>query len=150
MSMHVSFGVLRWVLSILKKTSSWLVDKLTRWFILPTYRHSHLTWMKRTQLGSSWSELWDGVEYDVSFPHFGYPEPRACRVAFRSLKKEVSRLEMILEVRGAGLRYQEPIQVCNLNKHAVIVTLPGIPELEPKLSKGNLRFSIEEYEFLAR
>ncbi|CAD6563040.1 hypothetical protein ACFQ3P_41170 [Paraburkholderia sabiae] len=149
MSIHVSFGVFRWALGILKKTSSWLLDKLTRWFILPTYRRSHLTWMKRTQLGASWCELWDGVEYDISFPHFGYPEPRACRVAFRSLTKEVSRLELILEVRGAGLRHQESIRVCNLNAHAIIVTLPGIPELELKLSEKNLRFSIEEYEFLA-
>ncbi|MGN8134613.1 hypothetical protein ACTJLC_07785 [Paraburkholderia sp. 22099] len=149
MALHVSFGLIRGIARCVGKVAAWCWDKLTRLFMLPTYRRSHAAWLRRNSLGTSWKPLWDGVEYDISFPHPAYPEPRVCRVAFRTHGPEVRSADMILEVRGAGIRYQEHIRLQDINSRPIVLSLRSVPELDIALKNDEFSFSVEDYVFLS-
>jgi len=147
--LHLSFGLIKGVYLGVRKALAWLRDTLGRVFMLPTYRRSHVAWMKRNSLGARWTPLWDGVEYDISFPHPAYPEPRVCRAVFRALETPVRSAEMILEVHGSGIRYQEHIRLQEINAQPIVVSLRSVPELDIERIGGNFSFSVEGYGFLS-
>ncbi|WP_155639550.1 hypothetical protein [Burkholderia multivorans] len=149
MPLHISFGLVRWAVDSACKSAAWFRDKLARLFMLPTYRRSHAVWVKRSCLGANWKPLWAGVEYDISVPHPAYPEPRICRVAFRAPETPVRSAEMILEVRGAGIRYQEHIRLHDINSRPIVLSLRSVPELDVELTGDNIFFSVDEYVFLS-
>lgn len=149
MTLHASSLVFRYAINGLRIAVSWFWDFLARLLVLPTYRRSHAKWIKRNSLGARWTPLWDGIEYDISIPHQAYAEPRRCQVAFRAVGTHVRTAEMVLEVRGAGLRYQEHIRLHEINNAPIVLFLGSVPQLDVRVLRENVRFTVEEYVFLA-
>jgi len=135
--------------SLIGKIIKWGWDKLTRFWLLKTYKRSHEFKQKRLRLGARWEKLGEHLEYSLRLSNPADHGKIKSRVAFRSPNGLIKKANMFFEARGSGIRYQQRIELTNVNENVLIVTLDQIPQDDLlESSERGFFFTIEEIQFL--
>lgn len=135
--------------SLIGKVIKWGWDKLTRFWLLKTYRKSHEFKQKRLRLGAHWEKLGEHLEYSLRLSNPADHEKIKSRVAFRSPNGAIKNVNMFFEARGSGIRYQQKIELININENILIVTLDRIPQDDLlESSERGIFFTIDEIQFI--
>lgn len=135
--------------SLIGKVIKWGWDKLTRFWLLKTYRKSHEFKQKRLRLGAHWEKLGEHLEYSLRLSNPADHEKIKSRVAFRSPNGAIKNANMFFEARGSGIRYQQKIELININENILIVTLDQIPQDDLlESSECGIFFTIDEIQFM--
>lgn len=105
----------------------WIKELLLKHLFLSTYVRSHGLWVKRHRLGTHWTECGDYFEYSLYLAQLTDPEPRESKIAIRAISEEIASLSLVLEARSASARFQERIELLNVNRKPLVCKLPNIP-----------------------
>lgn len=134
-------------LNLIVKAASWVWQRVTRVLLYKTYVRSHRKWSSRHQLGSRWVPLGDYLEYSLKLAQPTDRKPHVSKLALRSTGQRLANVDLYFEARGAGIRYQDKISICDVDRTPMIWNLINVPVLE---FLGDLRdeiaFSVEEVE----
>ncbi len=134
-------------LNLIVKAASWIWQRVTRVLLYKTYIGSHRKWSSRHQLGSRWVPLGDHLEYSLKLAQPTDCKPHVSKLALRSTGERLANVDLYFEARGAGIRYQDKISACDVDRTPMIWNLINVPVLE---FLGDLRdeiaFSVEEVE----
>lgn len=134
-------------LNLIVKAASWVWQRVTRVLLYKTYVGSHRKWSSRHQLGSRWVPLGDHLEYSLRLAQPTDRKPHVSKLALRSTSQRLENVDFYFEARGAGIRYQDKISACNVDRTPMIWNLINVPVLN---FLGDLReeiaFSVEEVE----
>lgn len=134
-------------LNLIVKAASWVWQRVTRVLLYKTYVGSHRKWSSRHQLGSRWEPLGDYLEYSLRLAQPTDHEPHVSKLALRSTGQRLSNVDLYFEARGAGVRYQDRISVCDVDRIPMIWNLINVPVLEfVGGPQGEISFSVEEVE----
>lgn len=135
--------------SLIGRTMKWAWNKVTSFWLLKTYKQSHEYKAKRLRLGSHWEKLGEHLEYSLRLANPADHESIKSKVAFRTKKGTLKSAILFFEAVGNGVRYQQKIELVNLNKNAIIVTLDQIPKQDLiELSENGISFTIKEIRFI--
>lgn len=119
---------------------------ITRLFLLKSYHHSHNLWLKDNLLGTHWYFLDENIEYSLYFSTSTDNFSGGSKIAFRSKERNISGLRLIFEAEGCGIRFQQDINLTDINQTPIIIHLTNVPKIDPiKTDDGGIRFTIEEY-----
>jgi len=133
--------------NLIVKAASWIWQRVTRLLLYKTYVGSHRKWSSRHQLGSRWEPLGDYLEYSLRLAQPTDHKPYVSKLALRSTGQRLSNVDFYFEARGAGVRYQDKVSVCDVDRTPMIWNLINVPALD---FAGGLReeiaFSVEEIE----
>ena len=134
--------------SLVGRLFKWGWGKITRLWLLKTYQKSHEYTSRRHQLGAHWESLCEHLEYSTRLSHTADHESVKSRVAFRAKGVLVEKLSLYFEASGHGIRYQQKIELVNLDQSMMIVNLDQIPRQElMEISERGIYFSITEIQF---
>lgn len=134
--------------SLAGRLFKWGWEKITRLWLLKTYQKSHEYKFRRNQLGAHWEPLGEHLEYSKRLAHSADHESIKSRVAFRAKGALVENLSLYFEASGHGIRYQQKIDLVNLDQFVMIVNLDQIPRQElMEISERGIYFSITETQF---
>lgn len=134
---------------LIGKVIKWGWDKLTSIWLLKTYRQSHEFKQKRLRLGAHWKKLGEHLEYSLRLSNPADHEKVKPRVAFRSPNNLVTKASMFFEARGSGIRYQQKIELINIDEKPLVFTLDQIPQDDLlESSERGIFFTIDEIQFL--
>ncbi len=134
--------------SLAGRLFKWGWGKITRLWLLKTYQKSHAYKFRRHQLGAHWEPLGEHLEYSKRLAHSADHESVKSRVAFRAKGALVENLSLYFEASGHGIRYQQKIDLVNLDKSVLIVNLNQIPRQElMEVSDRGIYFSITDIQF---
>lgn len=134
---------------LIGKFIRWSWEKISRFWLYKTYIKSHEDKQKLLRLGSYWESLSDQLEYSIRLSNPADHGKIKSKVAFRSLKIPLKKIVLFFEARGSGLRYQQKIELNNVDENIIIVTLNQIPQddlLESSERGGG--FTINEFQFI--
>lgn len=134
---------------LISKTLKWIWNKITSFWLLKVYEQSHGYKVKHLQLGSRWEKLGDNLEYSLRLANPADHNSLKSRVAFRSTKETIKNVTLFFEASGNGVRYQQKIELANLDKSVIIVSLDQIPKQDIiKTSDTGIFFTINEFRFI--
>lgn len=134
---------------LIGKVIKWGWEKLTRFWLYNTYKKSHEDKQKLQRLGSYWESLDDHLEYSLRLSNPADHEKIKSKVAFRSLKTPIKEAVLFFEARGSGLRYQQKIELKNIDENVLVVTLEQIPQDDLiESSERGIFFTIDEIQFI--
>lgn len=134
--------------SLVGRIFNWGWEKITRLWLLKTYQKSHEYKFRRNQLGAHWEPLGEHLEYSMRLVHSADHESVKSRLAFRAKGALVENLSLYFEASGHGIRYQQKIELVNLDQSVLIVNLNQIPRQElMEISERGIYFSITETQF---
>lgn len=130
------------------KILSWVWQRVTKLLMHAVYIESHRRWNSHHRLGSFWTPLGKHLEYSLRIAQPTDPEPKISKVALRSVEHSLASVDVYFEAYGAGIRYQEKLSLCDVDRRPIICSLLNIP-VQDFLSfpGGGLSFSIEEVQF---
>ncbi|MCX8956988.1 hypothetical protein [Erwinia psidii] len=127
----------------------WIWSKITRLWLLKTYQKSHEYKAKRLRLGARWEPLGKYLEYSLRLSSSADHETVKSRVAFRAKEMLLENVTLYFEASGHGIRYQQKIELVNLDQSVLIVNLDQIPQQElMEVSERGIFFSITEIQFI--
>lgn len=134
-------------LNMIVKAASWVWQRITKVLLYNTYAGSHRKWNSRHQLGSRWKPLGEYLEYSLRLAQPTDHKPHASKLALRSTGQRLLNVDLYFEARGAGIRYQDKISVCNVDRTPMIWNLINVPTLDfVGGPREEIAFSIEEVE----
>jgi len=135
--------------SLAGRLFKWIWGKITRLWLLKTYQKSHEYEASRHRLGARWEALGEYLEYSLRLSSPADHETVKSRVAFRAKEVLVDNVTLYFEASGHGIRYQQKIELVNLDQSVLIVYLDQIPEQELlEASERGIFFSITEIQFI--
>ncbi|KMJ46199.1 hypothetical protein AB204_05225 [Xenorhabdus khoisanae] len=135
--------------NLIGRILKWAWNQITSFWLLKTYKQSHEYEAKRLRLGSYWEKLGEHLEYSLRLANPADHESIKSKVAFRSKKGTLKSATLFFEAAGNGIRYQQKIELINLDENAIIVTLDQTPKQDMmKSSKPGLFFTIKEIRFV--
>ncbi|HHG0679775.1 TPA: hypothetical protein ACPUKS_000670 [Enterobacter cloacae] len=135
--------------SLVGRLFKWIWDKITRLWLLKTYQKSHDYKASRLRLGARWEPLGEHLEYSLRLSSPADHETVKSRVAFRAKENLVEKATLYFEASGHGIRYQQKIELVNLDQSVLIVYLDQIPRQELlEASERGIFFSITETQFI--
>lgn len=135
--------------SLAGRLFKWIWGKVTQLWLLKTYQKSHEYEASRHRLGASWEALGEYLEYSLRLSSPADHETVKSRVAFRAKEVLVDKVTLYFEASGHGIRYQQKIELVNLDKSILIVYLDQIPKQELlEVSERGIFFSITETQFI--
>lgn len=135
--------------SLVGRLFKWIWDKITRLWLLKTYQKSHDYKASRLRLGARWEPLGEHLEYSLRLSSPADHETVKSRVAFRAKENLVEKATLFFEASGHGIRYQQKIELVNLDQSVLIVYLDQIPRQELlEASERGIFFSITETQFI--
>ncbi|WP_211442454.1 hypothetical protein [Collimonas humicola] len=78
---------------------------------------------------------------------FTDPEPRISRIAFRALHEDIQELTLFFEAESASARFQERIEIRNVNKKPIVWIMTNVPHQDFLRSNEctGLQFSWDTY-----
>lgn len=133
--------------NLIVKAASWVWQRVTRVLLHKTYVGSHRKWNSRHRLGSRWQPLGDYLEYSLRLAQPTDYKPHVSKLALRSTGQRLSNVDFYFEARGAGIRYQDKISVCDVDRTPMIWNLTNVPVLEfLGDAREEIAFSVEEVE----
>jgi hypothetical protein len=134
---------------LIGKIIKWAWEKLTRFWLYNTYKKSHEDKQKLLRLGSYWESLGDHLEYSLRLSNPAVHEKIKSKLAFRCLHVPLKKVVLFFEARGSGLRYQQKIELKNVDENILIVTLDQIPQDDLlESSERGIFFTINEIQFI--
>lgn len=132
--------------NLIVKAVTWVWQRVTKALLHKTYVRSHQKWSFRHRLGSRWQPLGEHLEYSVRLAQPTDPKPHVSRLALRSTGQTLATVDLYFEAEGAGLRYQDKISLCNVDRTPIICSLLNVPVLEFIAARGEgFAFSVEEF-----
>ncbi|MGQ6089473.1 hypothetical protein ACUNGL_25840, partial [Serratia sp. IR-2025] len=135
--------------SLIGRVMKWCWDKITSFWLLKTYKQSHEYKFKKLRLGSRWEKLGQHLEYSLRLTNPADHESLKSKVAFRTREGMLKSATLFFEAVGNDVRYQQKIELVNLDKNAIIVTLDQIPKQDLiETSEPGLFFTIREIRFI--
>ncbi|EOY4402887.1 TPA: hypothetical protein ACTW1W_002109 [Klebsiella michiganensis] len=135
--------------SIAGRLLKWIWGKITRLWLLKTYQKSHEYKASRLRLGARWVSLGEHLEYSLRLSSPADHETVKSCIAFRAKEILVENVKLYFEASGHGIRYQQRIELVNLDQSVLIVYLDQIPRQElVEASERGIFFSITETQFL--
>lgn len=133
--------------NLIVKAASWIWQRVTRVLLYKTYVGSHRKWNSRHQLGSRWEPLGDYLEYSLRLAQPTDYKPQVSKLALRSTGQRLSNVDLYFEARGAGVRYQDKISVCDVDRTPMVWNLINVPVLYfVGGRRKEIAFSVEEVE----
>lgn len=133
--------------NLIVKAATWVWQRVTKVLLYKTYIGSHRKWNSCHQLGSWWEPLGNYLEYSLRLAQPTDNKPHVSKLALRSTGQRLSNVDLYFEARGAGIRYQDKISVCDVDRTPMVWNLINVPVLD---FVGGLReeiaFSVEEVE----
>ena len=150
MPLHLSTLKAVWgTFKTVKAAGSWVLGQATTRIALPIYRRSHALWVSHHRLGAHWRSLGAHLEYSIYIGQLTDPKPRHTVLAVRAREGvKVDRASFVLEASSAWQRYQEPIDLHNLDRTPITWTTTKIPPDElVHASEEGIAFRWEEYRF---
>lgn len=125
----------------------WIKDRMLLLLYLPTYRRSHLIWLKHRRLGNFWRKCGQHFEYSLHLATIADWEPRQSKIAIRA-EKNIDELVLVFEARSGSARFQERIELLNVNPKPIVWTMAQIPVQDvPVISEdAGIRFTWGEYD----
>lgn len=131
--------------SLAGRLFKWIWDKITRLWLLKTYQKSHEYKASRLRLGARWEPLGEYLEYSLRLSSSADHETVKSCIAFRAKEILVENIKLYFEASGHGIRYQQKIDLVNLDQSVLIVHLDQIPRQElVEASERGIFFSITE------
>ncbi|BEM42832.1 hypothetical protein SME13J_14510 [Serratia marcescens] len=135
--------------SLAGRLLKWIWGKITRLWLLKTYQKSHEYKASRLRLGARWEPLGEHLEYSLRLSSPADHETVKSCIAFRAKEILVENVKLYFEASGHGIRYQQRIELINLDQSVLIVYLDQIPRQElVEASERGIFFSITEMQFL--
>lgn len=135
--------------SLIGKIIKWTWNKITSFWLLKTYEQSHEYKIKQLRLGARWEKLGEHLEYSLRLASPADHESLKSKVAFRTTKENLKSVTLFFEATGNSVRYQQKIELVNLDKNAIIVTLDQIPKQDLiETSNPGIFFTINEIRFV--
>lgn len=142
MNISMPFGLIGGILK-------WFWNKITRFWLYKTYKKSHEYKLKQLRLGSFWEKLDNNLEYSIRFATAADCEALKSEIAFRTREGTLKSVTLILEASGCGVRYQQKIELVNLDENTIVVSLDQIPRLDViKVTDDGIFFSINKTRFI--
>jgi hypothetical protein len=98
---------------------------------LPTLQAAHTAWLRHTALGSTWSQIGEGIEFSEHLAR--EPEgSKISRLALRSLGRKYDQAVVVVEsIKGDADRgvvvFDETRIVSGVDKNPRVIALPSIP-----------------------
>ena len=134
-------------LNAVVKVIRWAWQRVTKIWLYGTYVESHRKWNLRHRLGSRWQPLGEHLEYSLRLAQLTDDKPHVSRLALRSTGQTLTSVDLYFEARGAGVRYQDKISLCDVDRTPIICSLMNVPVLEFIGAPGErLAFSVEEVD----
>ena len=133
--------------NLVMKAASWIWQRVTRVLLYKTYVESHKKWNSRHRLGARWKQLGDHLEYSVRIAQPTDHKPHVSQLALRSTGQRLSKVDLYFEARGAGVRYQDKVSVCDVDQTPMVWNLMNVPVLKFLETSGEgIAFSVEEIQ----
>lgn len=133
--------------NLIVKAASWVWQRVTKVLLYKTYVGSHRKWNSRHQLGSWWEPLGNHLEYSLRLAQPTDHKPQVSKLALRSTGQKLSNVSLYFEARGAGVRYQDKISVCDVDQTPMVWNLINVPVLNfVGGPREGIAFSVEEVE----
>lgn len=125
----------------------WIKDRILLLLYRRTYRRSHLIWLEHHRLGSFWKRCGQHFEYSLHLATITDSEPRQSKIAIRA-EKDLDELTLVFEARSGGARFQERIELLNVNQKPIVWTMAQIPVQDvPMINEdAGIRFTWSEYD----
>lgn len=135
--------------NLIGKILTWIWNKVTSFWLLKTYQKSHEYKVKNIRLGARWKKLGENIEYSLRLANHADHESLKSKVAFRTTKGMLKAMTLFFEATGNGIRYQQKIELANLDEKAIIVSLEQIPrQVLIEASDAGIFFTINEICFI--
>ncbi|WP_124234907.1 hypothetical protein [Erwinia psidii] len=135
--------------SLIGRILKWVWNRVTSFWLLKTYKQSHEYKVKNLRLGSHWEKLGENLEYSLRLASPADHESLKSKVAFRTTKGILKSATLFFEASGNGVRYQQKIELANLDENVIIVSLDQIPKQDLiEASDEGIFFSINEIRFI--
>ncbi|HAT1513785.1 TPA: hypothetical protein I8W54_002104 [Morganella morganii] len=132
-------------ISLIVQILKWVWNKITRFWLFKIYKQSHMYYEKHTQLGSHWMKLGEYLEYSLRLATRTDHKSLKSKIAFRSTKETLTSVTLFFEASGGYGRYQQKIELANLDENPIIVTLEQIPKIDLiQASTSGILFTIHE------
>lgn len=133
--------------NLIVKAASWVWQRVTKVLLYKTYVGSHRKWNSRHRLGSRWEPLGNHLEYSLRLAQPTDHKPHVSQLALRSTGQSLVNVDLYFEARGAGVRYQDKISVCDVDRTPIVWNLMNVPVLEfLGAPREQIAFSVEEVE----
>lgn len=133
--------------NLVMKAASWVWQRITKMLLYKTYSGSHQKWNSHYQLGARWEPLGSYLEYSFRLAQPTDHKPQISKFALRSTGQRLSNVDLYFDACGAGVRYQEKISVCDVDRTPMVWNLINVPVLnlvgDPRKA---VRFSVEEVQ----
>lgn len=135
-------------LNLIMKAASWVWQRITKVLLYKIYVESHKKWNSHHRLGALWKPLGNHLEYSLRLAQPTDRKPHISKLALRSTDKKLSNVDLYFEAQGTGVRYQEKISICDVDRNPIVLSLINIPALNyVEGAQGEVAFSVEEVEF---
>jgi hypothetical protein len=117
-----------------------LLDPITKFLFLDSYRVSHNEHINRFQIGKRFDELGEFFEFDIHL-ECNYLSNSTVPMSFIILRnkssREFSRIELLVEADAGYVKYQDFSVLKNVGDIPLAVNLPRIPLREVELTSNN-------------
>lgn len=126
--------------SIPAGTLGLLLDPITKFLFLDSYRVSHEEHLKHTRLGKRFGELGSFFEFDIHL-ECNYLSNSTVPMSFIILRNKsenkFSRAELLVEADAGHVKYQDFTTLIDLDSIPRVVSLPSIPLKEVEFTDSN-------------
>lgn len=116
--------------SIPAGTLGLLLDPITKFLFLDSYRVSHEEHLKRFQAGKSFDELGRFFEFDIHL-ECNYLSNSTVPMSFIIIRnksdKKFSRVELLVEADAGYVKYQDFTTLIDIERTPLVVNLPKFP-----------------------
>lgn len=133
--------------NLIVKALSWIKQRVTKVLLHKTYVKSHIKWNSRHRLGAWWRPLGEHLEYSYRLAQPTDHHPQVSRLAIRATGQTLANVDFYFEASGAGIRYQDRISACDVNRSPMSWNLTNVPVLKFVGGKlDEIAFSVEEVQ----
>jgi hypothetical protein len=126
--------------SIPAGTLGLLIDPITKFLFLNTYKISHEEHLKRFRTGKRFDELGRFFEFDIHL-ECNYLSNSTIPMSFIIIRnkseKKFSRVELLVEADAGYVKYQDFTTLIDIESTPLVVNLPRIPLKEIEFTSNN-------------
>lgn len=127
-------------MSIPAGTLGLLIDPVTKFLFLQSYRVSHEEHLKRFSAGKRFDELGNFFEFDIYLEcnHISNSTvPMSFLILRNTSEKLFQRVELLVEADAGYVKYQDFSTLIDVGKTPLVVNLPKIPLKEIEFTRNN-------------
>lgn len=117
-----------------------LIDPVTKFLFLKSYRISHEEHLKRFRMGKRFDALGSFFEFDIHLEcnHISNSAvPMSFLILRNTSERSFERIELLVEADAGYVKYQDFTTLVDVGKTPLVVNLPRIPLKEIELTSNN-------------